>query len=814
MNYNITYFNCQIDNTCEERIGYIETDFSRYIFTFISILMILSNLVLIIYNLVRRNKLKSRKTSMRKIFLIFPFTDFLTSIYWFISWLYFYDLQHILDNNKYAAINSVFYMHVGTFQFALINILLFHFRKINTNPIEGILKPNNKIIIYIIICFAFGALVSGLSERFAIIGISPFNTCFLNTKYAGSKGFIFLIPVICIILAIIQLVHDLFFVKMFDSDKRIRRIHKKNSCYVFIFCLLHIPFIFVMIISIIVSENNFNKDEYETFYKYLITFISILTFLIPLIMSLLRQIQGLARLECINDCIKKKRRAQFLSNRTLMSSFRKLTNTSKDDPSLASDPFEWLENRVMEYFMRDILLGVAISLKKSKDSEIFCNESMELNPEDYKDFKKYEINFQNFKNYELKDYTVENSDYLNFEVMDYAPKCFSFLRNLEKIDIDKMIESFLPKNNSQGIKRSPGKSGSFFISTDDNKYMIKSLKSDELDLLKHAFLKDYVNYIKKNPNSLLCRLYGMYKIILGQGDEILIIVMRNVIGDFKDNTIVKFDLKGSTYKRKGNFDMADNNNVMKDLDFNEFEKRLMLSLSSIKKLKERTTKDSKFLCSSGLMDYSLFLVKLTLNKEEAGDTFGDNITEEQDKDFIQIISDDKNNKNNKIRKISYKGQGIIHDVTHYRQYLFPSLNQGTAYIIAIIDYFQIFNFFKYVESSLKTNFFQKKKKKIISCVDPVTYSNRFIKYISSLTDVKQLLSNEIQEASEEDNNDESYLSDDDSEGEGSLFKKIKHSVFSVENKRNDNDLLLPIEIKPEAQSYRGDGNKILDLDSN
>ena len=48
------------------------------------------------------------------------------------------------------------------------------------------------------------------------------------------------------------------------------------------------------------------------------------------------------------------------------------------------------------------------------------------------------------------------------------------------------------------------------------------------------------------------------------------------------------------------------------VDFNEFEKSIMLSLSSIQKLRDITAKDSKFLCKSDLMDYSLFLVKLTL----------------------------------------------------------------------------------------------------------------------------------------------------------------------------------------------------------
>jgi hypothetical protein len=277
--------------------------------------------------------------------------------------------------------------------------------------------------------------------------------------------------------------------------------------------------------------------------------------------------------------------------------------------------------------------------------------------------------------------------------------------------------------------------------------------------------------------------------------------MRNVIGDFKDNTIVKFDLKGSTYKRKSNFDMGNNNNVMKDLDFIEFEKSIMLSLTSIKRLREITTSDSKFLCKSELMDYSLFLVKLTLSKEEAEDIFGSNITEKQNNDFLQIISDDENINNiNKV--ISYNGPGNLHDIAQYKKYLFPSLSQGTAYIISIIDYFQIFNFFKYVESGLKTNFFRQNKKKIISCVDPLSYSNRFIQYINTLTDVKQFLSNDIKEApKKEENEEEEELSDDDSEEGNILFKKSNKSLINFINKHKENDFILPIEDKPEIQSY-------------
>ena len=96
---------------------------------------------------------------------------------------------------------------------------------------------------------------------------------------------------------------------------------------------------------------------------------------------------------------------------------------------------------------------------------------------------------------------------------------------------------------------------------------------------------------------------------------------------------------------------------------------------------------------------------------------------------------------------------------------------------------------------------------MISCVDPLTYSNRFINYIISLTDVKQFLSNEIKEAPQEDEEYE-YLfdDDDDSEEEDSIFKKIKKVSSSMENKQNENNnaLLFPIDVSPEGiQTYSG-----------
>ena len=273
-----------------------------------------------------------------------------------------------------------------------------------------------------------------------------------------------------------------------------------------------------------------------------------------------------------------------------------------------------------------------------------------------------------------------------------------------------------------------------------------------------TFLKGYTKHVKDNSSSLLCRIYGMYKIRV-QKRKILVIVMRNVIGEFKDNIVAKYDLKGSSANRISAFDMDKSQvSTMKDLNFNQFEYGIMISRDNIKRFRKLTRYDSYFLSRMELMDYSLFIVKLNLSTEEANDLFGDKIREKQESAFSELMVENSikpscslmtggdslninleaiNVEELKPKKSLMEKGKIFHNVKYYKHYLFPSLVPGTAYICAIIDYFQIFNFYKYVESGLKTKFGKKKDK--VSCVDPKTYSKRFIKYFEKLTEIKHML---------------------------------------------------------------------------
>ena len=786
--FNKTYFSCiestdnnsvHIINRCDTYIGYGPKG-GLYAIRVLSIISLILNFFFLIFQFIRikGKKIKNkRKTTMRILFQIIPIFDCIISIYWIISSFTFSQAIDIKNNSNFCIVLSTFYQCCFTFEFIMINCILFHFKNINLSPMDGILKPYRNLFLYIIASLVV-SLIVGIISLFTNIGRSPMNTCFINTIYTDWYGLFFIIPFIFLFTAIGQILLDLCCKNMFITDKGIRKLYKINSIYVLIFCFLHIPFLIFFIHTTMKGEELIDMDE-DSFqiYSFIITFF---TSIIPLIIGLLKYFQGLTKIECINDLCKKNKITRKRKIKKL-----EMNNSIKRELSVrlseVTDPFEWLEKHVMENFMRDILIGISTCLEKSKK---YGNEINLEEGDDSMSYEKYNINLHSLKYLKFRDETINNCDYLDIDIVNYAPKCFALLRQLEKIDIDEMIDSFLPKNNSQGLKKSQGKSGSFFISTDDNKYMVKSLKSDEIDLIRNGFLSKYIKHIEKTKNeSLLCRLYGMYNIITGQGKEFLIIVMRNVIGDFKDNVVVKFDLKGSTYKRRAKFDMDNtNNNVMKDLNFNEIERNIMISKNSIEKLRNIVKQDSKFLCRSELMDYSLFLIKLTLNKEEAIDLFGKNIKQNQKKAVIELSHlEISNNDSFKIDEIeeNNSGKGKMKDIRYYRQYLFPSLREGYGYIIVIIDYFQYFNFFKVMEANVISKFktgFNKKNNNTISCVNPVIYSKRFIDYffkLTNLSEIKELNENNnmenIEEIDEENNNI-------DSETEENLINKNKNLI--------------------------------------
>ena len=85
---------------------------------------------------------------------------------------------------------------------------------------------------------------------------------------------------------------------------------------------------------------------------------------------------------------------------------------------------------------------------------------------------------------------------------------------MNNMDIKQLSQSLNPVLNCEMVFQAgegAGKSGSFFFFSYDRKFIIKTMKSGELSTF-FRFIKDYVLHFKKNPNSLLAKILGVFTV--------------------------------------------------------------------------------------------------------------------------------------------------------------------------------------------------------------------------------------------------------------------------------------------------------------
>ena len=111
-----------------------------------------------------------------------------------------------------------------------------------------------------------------------------------------------------------------------------------------------------------------------------------------------------------------------------------------------------------------------------------------------------------------------------------------------------------------------GKSGSFFFFSHDRKFLIKTMRKKELKVML-KILPDYIRHFKKNPNSLLVKIFGVFTLKKSGMSPVYIMLMENTMR-FKDPKQLNyvFDLKGSMVDRKVS-GMTKHTTTLKDINF-------------------------------------------------------------------------------------------------------------------------------------------------------------------------------------------------------------------------------------------------------
>ena len=698
-------YSCYIDDSDgNDSIGFLS---NNSVIIILSIIGILVNICFIIEYFIKKKKQISI-SSVDKLYLLLSIFETLISIFWFINAISFQNMQEMHDKCDRCIIISYFEIFFYMMDWLILTSLVVQIKFIVIDPFSGIQKSDKAIIFYLIISLIFSGLMCLISSFLKINGISPMTTCLIDVAHIQDEksvlksiffAFFIFIPLLTFFYSFYQfyfLIND----TSFKYEKDIKSFVLKHLIYLIVYFILAI---LLFILYFLDYYYNISKKENKgKFIRTFTCFITILSCSTPIIVGLVK----LFGKNIINKCLR------------------------KIEPLLDN---EKIEEKRISLFISKIYTSVSIAIEKSfsyENEEIIVSERLNNEEESYTISK--EMIMKN--NYLLKnDKFISESE--NFQILfnEYAPKLFYLLRKIDNINIREMRNSLTPEKNIELIKKSQGRSGNFFLNSYDKKFILKTINEKEVEIIKDKFLYNLYNHFLDNPDSYIGRIYGLYQItvhtgLFGTSNKIYFILMRNVYGIFNDNVLCVYDLKGSKLNRKVKYDLNKSNSVMKDVDFEEIEKYLMITQDDQKKIFEVGKKDSIFFKNLGIMDYSLLIVKIGISRNEMNIIFG---TEHEKNMLIEL---DKFTEENKEQhedipdKNSLRGTFSLekfneYDLNNVRKYIFPSLKPDCLYIISIIDFFQKYDFGKKIETNLKKI---KANSMDISSMDPERYSKRFI----------------------------------------------------------------------------------------
>mmetsp|Transcript_5792 Transcript_5792/g.10327 ORF Transcript_5792/g.10327 Transcript_5792/m.10327 type:complete len:186 (+) Transcript_5792:1-558(+) len=182
-------------------------------------------------------------------------------------------------------------------------------------------------------------------------------------------------------------------------------------------------------------------------------------------------------------------------------------------------------------------------------------------------------------------------------------------------------------------------------------------------------------------DSALVRILGVFQVQCEGNYSTNLVLMENITESAQVKGL--YDLKGCLYRRNSKGEFL----VGKDLNFLQLHERLSLTAEAQKRLKDKLAADTEMLKRLKLMDYSLLVVVC----------------------FQEDIASTKPN------------------------YYYASTIANQHYLIALIDFFQVYNLKKKLERSLKKLIFRAPSSQI-SVIDPQRYQDRFLKFVDSIID--------------------------------------------------------------------------------
>ena len=145
--------------------------------------------------------------------------------------------------------------------------------------------------------------------------------------------------------------------------------------------------------------------------------------------------------------------------------------------------------------------------------------------------ERMKVEIKGVQTFEIEEQTVQ--------ITQFAPNLFKHIKNCFSIRNQDILYSLDPDNNQTNIfsvAKGEGKSGSFFISTFDQKFLIKTAFKEELQTFI-KILPEYAKYITEIPESLLSKIVGAFSIKMKGFVPVYFIIMENSLPKMEEYVI-------------------------------------------------------------------------------------------------------------------------------------------------------------------------------------------------------------------------------------------------------------------------------------
>lgn len=329
-----------------------------------------------------------------------------------------------------------------------------------------------------------------------------------------------------------------------------------------------------------------------------------------------------------------------LSNKMFCKTFRQNTNTNAASKKHSSfylneghRTFDLMNSHLesTDNIYRMIAISISINQDRIFDKENIYKVKFESSLP-WPEVRLYndKSSFSEYKQDNLPDWVSIKYDkrfrFLKIRIKKFAALVFHHIRLIDGITIDDCIKSLDPILNLEKVtevKVSGGRSPNSIQYTWDKKMLIKTISKHEKKLLMKDMLTKY-HVRMRDTKTLLCRIYGVFRIQIGDQYDSYVVLMKNMCDLPLDTRTLTFDLKGSTvdrkciskedkkscsenYRTKEELISGYKDVVLKDNDLSFLDIKFNLSSSDATNLMKAVEQDSLFLEKYWITDYSLLL---------------------------------------------------------------------------------------------------------------------------------------------------------------------------------------------------------------